>query len=335
MNIIVPMAGMGKRLRPHTLNTPKPLFPIAGKPIVQRLCEDLAKMYSGESGGTIDSIAFIIGDFGPAVEQQLRDIGTALGTKVTLHKQDQPLGTAHAIYCAQEQMEGEIIVAFADTLFRADFQLDRTADGVIWVNQVDNPKQFGVVTLDGSGYITGMVEKPEDFVSDLAIIGIYYFKDGPRLRREIKHLLDNDIKTKGEYQLTDAMERMRLDGARLKTGTVQLWMDCGNKEAVLDTNQKVLTYLPEAERGKRQSWTNTIVIEPCFIAEGVILEDAVVGPYVSIGKNSVVRRAVLRNTILANQAAIEHAVLQDTVVGNDASVRHQALSLNLGDYSAG
>lgn len=330
MKIIVPMAGMGKRLRPHTLTNPKPLFPIAGKPIVQRLCEDLARMYQGN----IESIAFIIGDFGSAVEQQLRDIGSALGTQVTLHRQDQPLGTAHAIYCAESEMDGEVIIAFADTLFRADFELDRTADGVIWVHQVANPKQFGVVTLDGQGYITGMVEKPEEFVSDLAIIGIYYFKDGPRLRREIKYLLDNKILGKGEYQLTDAMERMRLDGARLKTGAVSAWMDCGNKEAVLDTNQQVLDYLSETERGPRPHWKNSVVIEPCFVAEGVILEDAVVGPHVSIGKGSVVRRAIVRNAILASRAVVEHAVLDSAVVGNDASIQRKAESPNLGDFSA-
>lgn len=335
MRVIVPMAGMGKRLRPHTLTTPKPLFPIAGKPIVQRLVEDIGKL---KGGAKIDEIAFIIGPFGEAVEKQLRSIGEALGAKVTLAYQEKALGTAHAVYCAKELLKGEVVIAFADTLFKADFKLDQLAhgsDGVIWVNKVEDPKPFGVVTLDGEGYITGMVEKPETFVSDLAIIGIYYVREGERLAAEIKHLLDNDLKTKGEFQLTDALDGMRTKGARLKTASVEVWMDCGNKEAVLDTNRKVLSFLSPAELAVPASakLTNAVVVPPCFIGEGAVITSSVVGPYTSIGRNTTVNESVIVESIVAERATIEGVVLGYAIVGNDAAAKRHPQSPNVGDFS--
>jgi glucose-1-phosphate thymidylyltransferase len=181
MKIIVPMAGRGSRLRPHTLTTPKPLIPIAGKPIVQRLVEDIVKI----CGEKVDEIAFIIGDFGKEVEEQLVGIAEGLGAKGSIYFQDKPLGTAHAILCAAPALDGETVIAFADTLFKADFTLDPDSDGVIWVKQVDDPSAFGVVQIADEGHIENFVEKPETFVSDLAIIGIYYMKDGPALRDEM------------------------------------------------------------------------------------------------------------------------------------------------------
>src|ERR1700754_258452 len=167
MNIIIPMAGMGKRMRPHTLTVPKPLIPIAGKPIVHRLVEDIA----GVLNQKIEEIAFIVSrDFGTQVEEDLIAIAEKLGAKGSIYYQEKPLGTAHAIMSAKESMSGPIVVAYADTLFRADFTLDTTADSVIWVKQVEDPSAFGVVKLNGSNEIVDFVEKPKEFVSDLAII---------------------------------------------------------------------------------------------------------------------------------------------------------------------
>ncbi|MFB0997211.1 MAG: nucleotidyltransferase family protein, partial [Flavobacteriales bacterium] len=219
MKIIVPMAGRGSRLRPHTLTVPKPLLPVAGKPIVQRLVEDIAKV----SDENIDEIAFIIGDFGTETEEQLKEIAKSLGAKGSVYHQDEALGTAHAILCAKYSIEGNVVVAFADTLFRADFKLDTENDGIIWVNQIDNPSAFGVVKLDEEGTITDFVEKPKEFVSDLAIIGIYYFKRGEKLRNELQYLIDNDIRENGEYQITNALENMKQKGAKFKTGQVTAW----------------------------------------------------------------------------------------------------------------
>ena len=276
MNIIIPMAGRGTRMRPHSLTIPKPLIPIAGKPIAQRLVEDIA----GIAQQKIDNIGFVIHpSFGKDVEEHLKQVAAQLGAKGHVFYQEKALGTAHAIQCAQELLEGNCIVAFADTLFKADFVLDNSKDGIIWVQKVENPKPFGVVKVNSDGNITDFVEKPQQFVSDLAIIGIYYFKDGDRLRKEIQYLLDNDIKDKGEYQITNALENMKQKGAQLVPGQVEEWLDCGNKDVTVYTNQRYLEFIKDKELvAKSVKVNNSVIIPPCYIGENVELHNSVVGP---------------------------------------------------------
>src|SRR5688572_12632373 len=205
MNIIIPMAGLGKRMRPHTLTVPKPLLPIAGKPIVHRLVEDIAKVCPEKIG----SIGFIIHpSFGKEVEESLIAIAREVGAEGKIYYQETAMGISHALLFAKELFTGKVIVAFADTLFKAEFKLDTNKDGIIWVQRVADPSQFGVVRLNDTGEIVEMVEKPSQPVSDLAIIGIYFFKDGAALAREMQYLIDNDIKDKGEYQFTSALQRL-------------------------------------------------------------------------------------------------------------------------------
>jgi glucose-1-phosphate thymidylyltransferase len=332
MRIIVPMAGMGKRMRPHTLTVPKPLIPIAGKPIVQRLVEDIAKV----CGEQVTEVAFIIGRFGAEVEKSLVKIAESVGAEGTIHYQDEPLGTAHAILCAQSALKGPVVVAFADTLFKADFTLDSSVPGTIWVQKVEDPKPFGVVKLNEQGQITDFVEKPETFVSDLAIIGIYYFQDGEYLRQELQYLLDNDIKDKGEFQLTNALENMKNKGTTFVPGRVTEWLDCGNKDATVYTNQRYLEYLQErgedlvAESAKV---TNSILIPPVYIGEGAIITDSVVGPHVSIGDKSNIRGSVVSNSIVQQSATVAHANVTNSMIGNFATVTSTPNDLSLGDYN--
>src|SRR5689334_23072084 len=211
MNIIIPMAALGKRLRPHTLTTPKPLLPIAGKPIVHRLVEDIAKVCPEK----INEIGFIIHpSFGKEVEEDLKAIAAAVGASGKIFYQKEALGISHALLFAKELFTGKVIVAFADTLFKAEFTLDTSKDGIIWVQQVKDPSQFGVVKLNDKNEITEFVEKPSTYVSDLAIIGIYFFKDGEALGREMQYLIDNNIKEKGEFQFTTALENLNKRGAK-------------------------------------------------------------------------------------------------------------------------
>lgn len=238
MKIIIPMAGRGSRLRPHTLTIPKPLIQVAGKPIVQRLVEDLAASY----GKPIEEVAFIIGDFGTEVEKDLIKIAEEIGAKGSIYHQTQPLGTAHALLCAADSLEGNCILAFADTLFKADFIFNPEDDGVIWVQKVEDPTAYGVVKTDHEGIITDFIEKPPVFVSDQAIVGIYYIKDGAYLRSEMQYLIDNGLKDKGEYQLTNALENMKRKGTNFRVGTIEEWLDCGNKDAIVFANQRVLEY---------------------------------------------------------------------------------------------
>jgi len=333
MKIIVPMAGRGSRLRPHTLTVPKPLIPIAGKPIVHRLVEDIAGVINQE----IEEIAFIIHkDFGKQVEVELIAIAEKLGAKGTICYQNEALGTAHAILCAKESMQGPIVVAYADTLFRADFSLDTSADSVIWVKQVEDPSAFGVVQLNENNQIVDFVEKPKEFVSDLAIIGIYYFKSGETLLAELQYLLDNNVVKGGEYQLTDALENMKVKGLKFVPGKVDEWMDCGNKNVTVETNTRLLGFLHSDGENLVDSSVvceNSTIIPPCFIGENVKLVNATVGPNVSLGNGCSVQNATIKNSLVQNQSTIKNAHLDNAMIGSFASFDGNFTSISIGDYS--
>ncbi|MES2566295.1 MAG: sugar phosphate nucleotidyltransferase [Bacteroidota bacterium] len=332
MKIIIPMAGKGKRMRPHTLTVPKPLIKVAGKPIVQRLVEDITKV----CGEKVDEIAFIIGpDFGKEVEDHLIKIAEDQGAKGTICYQDKALGTAHAIMCAKDSISGKTVVAFADTLFKADFVMDTNQEGVIWVQGIEDPRQFGVVKLNEAGVITDFVEKPETFISNLAIIGIYYFKDGDNLKKELQYLLDNNITDKGEFQLTNALENMKQKGIAFTPGKVTEWLDCGNKDATVYTNQRVLEFENGSSslRGSNITSENSLIIEPCFIGNNVVIRNSIVGPHVSIGENSSVMDAVLKNCIIQANTKINHALIANSMIGEGAEVKGKSLDLSMSDYT--
>jgi len=335
MKIIVPMAGIGSRLRPHTLTVPKPLTVIAGKPIVQRLVEDIASVIDEK----IDEIAFVIGTtakgFPPDTEEKLLKIAEELGAKGSVYVQEQALGTAHAIYCAKQSLSGPCVVAYADTLFKADFKLDVNADGAIWVSQVDNPSAFGVVKLQ-DGIITDFIEKPKDFVSDLAIIGIYYFKSGEKLLEEIQHLIDHDLKENGEYQLTNVLESLKQQGAKFVPGTVNAWMDCGKKDPTVETNKQTLSFEHEAGNNLVSDdvvLQNSEIIQPCYIGKNVVLRDAKVGPYVSIGAGSLINNTTIVNSLIQQNVEISNANLDNAMIGNHAKYNGDFTSVSIGDYT--
>lgn len=330
MNIVIPMAGRGSRLRPHTLTIPKPLIPVANKPMVQRLVEDITEMCSE----SVDNIGFIIGDFGEEAEKHLMKVAEQLGAKGHIFYQDKPLGTAHAILCAKPLLEGKVVVAFADTLFKANFKIDTEKDGVIYVQKVEDPSAFGVVKLDEVGFITDFVEKPKEFVSDLAIIGIYYVKDAAILRDEMQYLLDNDIKEKGEYQLTNALENMRQKNYKFSTGEVEEWLDCGNKNATVYTNQRILEIKKdEFTEPSNLVLENSLIVPPCSIGENVVIRNSVVGPHVTIGDNTTVENSVIKNTLVQTNSLVCCQVLDNAMIGNHAKLKGTAKSVSLGDYS--
>lgn len=329
MKIIVPMAGRGSRLRPHTLTVPKPLLPLAGKPIVQRLIEDITKVCNE----TIDEIAFVIGDFGSDVEKSLINIAESLGARGSIYHQTEPLGTAHAILCAKQSMIGNIVVAFADTLFKADFKLDTSADGIIWVKQIDNPEAFGVVKLDDNNVITDFVEKPTTPVSDLAIIGIYYFNDGEKLASELQYLIDNDIKEKGEYQLTNALENLKQKGEKFIPGKVDNWLDCGNKDVTVQTHSQMFELNPHYHKvSETTQLNNSVIIPPCYIANGVTINNSIIGPNVSIGDNTNITRCNINNSIIQNNTNINNSILSNSMIGNNVDYNGNVLDLSIGDF---
>jgi glucose-1-phosphate thymidylyltransferase len=332
MRIIIPMAGKGKRMRPHTLTVPKPLIALAGKPIVQRLVEDITKV----CGEKVEEIAYVIGsDFGKEVEQNLIRIAEGQGAKGSIYYQEKALGTAHAIMCAKNSITGKTVVAFADTLFKADFVMDTGKQGVIWVQKIEDPSQFGVVKINSKGVITDFVEKPAEFVSDLAIIGIYYFKDGDNLKKELQYLLDNNITEKGEFQLTNALENMKAKGIEFEPGKVTEWLDCGNKDATVYTNQRVLEFDKGKPflRGKNIETKDSIIIEPCFIGDDVKISNSVIGPHVSIGAKSTITGSLVKNSILQASSKINHANISNSMLGEGAEVKGKPLDLSISDYT--
>lgn len=331
MKIIIPMAGRGSRLRPHTLTVPKPLIPIAGKPIVQRIVED----FSASLDVQIDEIAFVIGDFGLAVEKQLCAIAEGVGAKCSIYHQEDPMGPAHAIYCARESLSGPTIVVFADTLFKANFSFKQEEDGIIWVKRVDNPANFGVIQVDESNVITEFVEKSPVFVSDMAIVGIYYFRDGDYFRQEVQYLIDNNLRDKGEFQITSVLENMKNLGSRFRPAIIDEWLDCGNKDNVLDTNRRVLE-LKQGDQNHIEAGVvleNSVVIPPCYIGANTKLVNTVLGPFVSLGSNCQVENSVVQDSVIQNDTVITSATLSRSMVGNQVHYLAHLQELSIGDYT--
>jgi glucose-1-phosphate thymidylyltransferase len=327
------MAGRGSRLRPHTLTVPKPLIPVAGKPIVHRLVKDIAKVLNR----TITEVAFIIAeDFGEEVEKNLIEIAETLDAKGTIYYQDKPLGTGHAIMCAKDSLEGPCVIAYADTLFRADFQLDENADSVIWVKEVTEPSQYGVVNLNENNQITGLVEKPKEFVSNLAVIGIYYFKEGAELKAQLQKVLDDNLTHGGEYQINDGIKAMMNQGKVFVPGKIDEWMDCGNKNVTVKTNSRMLNHLMNEGMPLISSYIkeeNAKIIEPCYIGENVTLRNATIGPNVSLGDGCVVENSTIKNSLIQTNSTIKNASLDNAMIGNHVIFDGNFTSISLGDYS--
>lgn len=324
------MAGMGKRMRPHTLTVPKPLIPVAGKPIVQWLVEDITAACDEK----VEEIAFIIGRFGTETEKNLISIAENMGAKGTICYQDEALGTAHAILCAANSLKGKVVVAFADTLFKAGFTMSGKEEAMIWVQRVEDPSAFGVVKLNEQGFISEFIEKPQTFITDLAIIGIYYFRDGENLHKELQYLIDNDIRVKNEYQLTDALENMKKKGMKFEAGQVTEWLDCGNKNATVFTNQRMLEI--KKDKMKMPSTlvnSNSNIILPCFIGENVKISNSKVGPHVSIGNNTVIENSVVSNSIIQSHTIVKNAEISNSMLGNHVSYTGKSDDLSIGDYN--
>lgn len=324
------MAGRGKRLRPHTLTTPKPLVPIAGKPIVERLVLDIAKVCDEQ----IENIAFVIGDFGEETEKSLLDIAEGIGAKGHICYQEEALGTAHAIFCAEQLLEGKVIVAFADTLFKAEFVLDSNVDGTIWVKQVEDPSAYGVIKVNNENTITDFVEKPQEFVSDLAIIGIYYFKNGGQVRAEIQDLIDKKIMSGGEYQLTVVLENLKQKGTQFKPGKVDEWLDCGNKKAAVDANKRYLEFIKgEKLIAETASIVDSVVIEPVYIGENVTIQNSVVGPHVSIGDDTKISESIVKNSIIGDHTKVSNTNMTNSMVGKFVIFQNTPVDVSIGDYN--
>jgi glucose-1-phosphate thymidylyltransferase len=330
MKLIIPMAGRGTRLRPHTHTTPKPLLPVAGTMIVERIVETFARTLDR----TIDEIVFILGDFGDEVKQQLTAMSERHDAKATFRKQDEALGTAHAVYCAEQDLEGEVIIVFADTIFDVDDVVSvEDADSVIWLKEVEDPSRFGVAVHEGDK-ITDFVEKPSEPISNMAIIGVYYFKEGADLKREIEYLLEHNVRGHGdEYQLTDALDRLLKDGKVFKSATVDEWLDCGTLPAWLDTSNIIVEKEMPQRSYNEGDYKNTKIIPPVYIGENVALENCVVGPYASIGEGTRIVDSTVQRSIVLTNSSISDSNVRHSTIGNHVEAKHIDEPVHLGDHS--
>lgn len=329
MKLIIPMAGRGTRVRPHSHVTPKPLLPVCGKSMVERIVDT----FSAVLPRPITEGVFILGpDFGQDVRDALTDICDRHDAKASFAVQSPALGTAHAVSCAGDALEGEGIVVFADTLFFMEPGIDLAdSDVVAWVKHVDDPSRFGVAVREGDR-IVELVEKPKELISTEALIGIYYVKDLARLRKEIQYLMDNDVTGHGnEYQLTDAFDRLLKDGCIFRTATVTEWLDCGTIEALSDTTRFLIRHQqPAVPEG---AVIDAVVHEPVYIGPGARIEGGEIGPETSVEAGAQITNSVVTHGIVFSDARISDSNLTDSLVGRSARVHGFSGRCNIGDHS--
>jgi len=335
LKIIVPMAGRGSRLRPHSITIPKPMLPVAGSPIVSQLVNEIARVVDQP----IQEVAYILGDpafFGPSIVEELTQVAQDLGAKATIYRQLEPLGTGHAVMCAADSLSGPLIVAYADTLIRTDLSLDPTADGMIWVKKVENPTAYGVVKMNEDNHITALVEKPQEFVSDLAVIGIYYFKEGQTIKAELKKNMTQARAQGEEFLLNEGILAMMGKGAVFTPGAVKEWMDCGNPKITLQTNTKMLDILMEEGNkliAEDVITENSQIIPPCYIGPGVVLKNSKVGPHTAIGEGTKIENSVITKSLVQKHSLIQNAQLEGAMIGNHVKYDGTFKFVSIGDYS--
>ncbi|MEA3345606.1 MAG: sugar phosphate nucleotidyltransferase [Chloroflexota bacterium] len=323
MKVVIPLAGFGTRLRPHTYTKPKPLVNVAGKPVLGHILDKLL-------GLEIEEIIFIVGYLGEQIEHY---VDTHYQFNARYVEQKEMLGQAHAIFLARDFLPGSALTIFVDTIFETDLSsLDELeADGVVYVKEVEDPRRFGVVVLE-EGHITRLIEKPSSLEHNLAIVGLYYVKDMPWLMRAIDQLMEEGITTDGEYYLADALQIMIDDGARLIARPVEVWKDCGKPETVLDTNRYLLTH--GCGNGVEIEAPDSLIVPPVHIAPSARIVHSIIGPYVTIAPRCEVRGSVIRDSIIDEGAHIADTMLEQSLIGKGAIVKGRYQKLNVGDSSS-
>ncbi|MGB8647337.1 MAG: sugar phosphate nucleotidyltransferase [Anaerolineae bacterium] len=321
MKAVILLAGLGTRLRPHTYSRPKPLVNVAGKPVLGHILDGMAEL-------KLDEIIFVVGYLGDQIQAYVSK--TYPDLRASYVEQTEMKGQAHAIALAKSQIDQDVLIIFGDTIWETDWtRLGRVqGDGLIFTKEVVDPRRFGVVTI-ANGYVTRFVEKPDTPVSNLAVVGVYYLRDWRGLIRALDDVLSQDIQTKGEYYLADALQLMVSRGARFEAETIPVWEDCGTREALLKTNRYLLGKNGTHPLLARES----LIIQPVYIAEDAVISRSIVGPYVSISSGAVIEDSILRDCIISEDAQIQNVTLEFSLVGKEARVRGAFERLNVGDSS--
>ncbi len=321
MKVIIPVAGKGTRLRPHTYVLPKPLIRVAGRPIIDYIIEQFIKVEFSE-------VIFIIGHLGEQIKNYMLE---NYSFPMKFVKQSSFNGLGHAIYQSKDEFtrnEG-ILIILGDIIFKADIEkVVNSNENQIGVMHPDDPRKFGIVITDKNEYVKGMIEKPENPPSNLAIGGIYYFPESDKLFNALEHIIDNNIKTKGEYQLTDAMHYMLKKEEKFKIFHIEEWYDCGEKESLLETNKVLLK-----KKNLNYEINSNIIIPPVFIGENCEISNSIIGPNTSISEGSIIRNAIIKNSILGKETTIENAILNKSLIGDNSYIIDNSIEVNIGPDS--
>ncbi|MBP1692838.1 MAG: putative nucleotidyl transferase [Chloroflexi bacterium] len=326
IKVAIPMAGLGTRLRPHTWSKPKQLVSVAGKAMIDHVIDSLSTLPDPANIELIN----IVGYLGDQIEDYLSEHYPNLKTYYVV--QDDPRGQSHAIQLAREHLNGPLLVVFADTLLETNlsFLADEEAEAVVWVKPVPDPRRFGVVELDGKGYVKRLIEKPQDLTNNLAVVGFYYFKDSASLLSAIEEQVERRIQIKGEYFLADAINILLERGLRMRVEKVNVWLDAGTPEALLETNRYLLQHgLDNSEQAKQRP--GIVVVPPVFIHPTAQVCESIIGPCVSLGAGCKVEHSIIRESILEDEAYISSVMLENSLVGRRAQLTRRAAMINAGD----
>ncbi|HVN56450.1 MAG TPA: sugar phosphate nucleotidyltransferase [Anaerolineaceae bacterium] len=328
LKIVIPMAGLGTRLRPHTWSKPKPLIRIAGKPVLSYILDLFQTLPDPDNVELI----FIIGHLGDQVRGFMKEVYPNIKTHYVI--QEEMRGQSDAIYLAKDLLKGPMIIAYADTILETSFAFlaQEKCDAVAWVKPVPDPRRFGVVELNDAGLVTGLVEKPEEPKTNLAVVGFYYFCDAEQVISAIEEQMRLGITLKGEYFLTDAINILLKRGISMRTESVEVWLDAGTPEALLDTNRYLLEH-GRATDPSEFSAEGVAVIPPVYIDFGVDVHASVIGPYVSLGADCHIQDSIIRNSIIGEDVHLTDTLLEGSILGSHVVVNGQPTSLNLGDSS--
>jgi glucose-1-phosphate thymidylyltransferase len=324
MKAIIPVAGIGSRLRPHTHTQPKSLIPVAGKPILSHIVDQLIQ-------AGINDIVFVIGYLGDKVEQHISTHYPEVKAEFVIQTTGKGIG--HAIWLTKELIndEKEVFIVLGDTIFETDMEkVFNSEHSTLGVKKVEDPREFGVAELDDDKYISKLIEKPSIPKSNLALVGLYKIKETNILFDCLEYNIENDVKTQDEFHLTDALMCMVEKGVKFTTFQVDNWFDCGKKDIILQTNQ-LLLQRENAPQTDESEYENLIIVPPVHIAKGAQVRDSIVGPYVSIGEDAIVMRSIIDNSIIGPFSYLENVVLKNSLIGNDAALTGMVQSLNLGD----
>ena len=326
IKVVIPMAGLGTRLRPQTWSKPKQLVSVAGKPVLDHVLDMLSTLPDPQNIELIN----IVGYLGDQIEDHMREHHPGIKSHFVL--QDDPRGQSHAIYLAREFLSGPMMVVFADTLIDTDLSIlaDEEHDAIAWVKPVPDPRRFGVAVLDQDEQVTQLIEKPQEMDNNLVVVGFYYFRSAEDLLSAIETQMERDVQLKGEYFLADAINIMLENGLKMRPERIDIWLDAGTPEALLETNRYLLEN-GHANSHQLPDRSGVVINPPVFVHPTAELENCVIGPFASIGAGARVSSSIVRDSILENEAQVANVSLENSLIGRHAQVQSRPGSVNVGD----